>query len=601
MSHRWRLAILVVLAVAAGVFLVAAVAPFDLVRGRLDAVAGDGSAEPYTPQLHNRLQIYFSGLGLLIMAGGGLLILDGRRAKYERSFLTRLASDGRVLWHDAVAAFVRHAALLVGVLGVALIARAPYLTQPIRYDEAHSFVNYANWPAFVTVSTYQEPNNHIFHNVCVHAVTRLLGPAEWAVRLPAFLAGVLVVPAICLLGASWSGRAVGVLSALAVACSSPLIEYSSNARGYSMQGLLLVILVLVGQYAIRTSNAAAWGLMSLLAAIGFWTVPTMLYPYAMLITWLVLLWWWQRRSVSKSDALWKPLGGHVLLTILLTLGLYSPVLVVNGATPFVSSRYVESLSWTSFADRLPQLVVETRRLLFRDQSLVSVPLLMVGWLAVLRPGQLRRSAPPSLLLLSTGVCLALVIVQRVLPPACIWTPIWPLMLTIACCGLVSFTDNRQRKFRAVLCAAVVLLLCVVPMIQLTRSDSIRTSRETGTFPDAEAAVLWMIDSLHPREPVVTIVPSSAPLVYYALRHSLPLTHFEWPGGPNTRSDIALIVVNDDWGQTIAARPGSPEAAGLSGRETVRAGAEAAVGNPVSDASDRGSLTLFDQPVDCLLP
>ncbi len=540
--------------------LIAAALPFSAVRESLDAVAGDGSAEPYTPELHRRVTIYLGCLGVALLLVAAWLAWDLRSRNGRDAWLTRLARDGQSLGQAGLREWRDHRRTLLALALVGVLIRLPYLDLPMRYDEAHSFVNYANWPVFVTVSTYNEPNNHIFHNVCVHIVTRMLGSAESIVRLPALIAGVLTIPAVFLLGLCWGGRGAGVVAALAVACSSPLIEYSVNARGYSLQGLLLVCLVLLARYSLRHDNIASWSLMSLLAALGFWTVPTMLYLYSLLITWSVLLHFASPKSAPEHGRFWRRLCAHCAATMLLTVALYSPVLVVQGTAPFVSSRFIVPLGWREFVETIPSTLTSTTSLLARDLPLVSAGLFTLGWLLVLRPSYWQRCRAPGLLLLSLGACFTLVAVQGVTPPPRIWTPLWPLLLTISCCGLMSLVAGTGPRTRHLITAALLLLLCVWPLFRMVQRDTVRQSRETGTFPDAEVAVLWLRDSLESREPIVTIVPSSAPLVYYALRHQLPLVHFEWPGSPNTRSDQAIVVVNTDWQQSV------PEVLGALGLE-----------------------------------
>ena len=539
-----RALLILALAVAglaiAACFLAAAIS-FDAVRGYLDRLAGDGSAEPYTPQLHARLRVYFVCLGIGGLAAIGWLTVDVRRRGEGESLLARLRGDGRSFLSDAVALLRAHQGALIVLFFLGLLSRAPYLTQPIRYDEAHSFVNYANRPVYVTVSTYKEPNNHVFHSLCVHVTTRLLGDAEWAIRLPALLAGVLSIPATFLLGYACGGSAVGWSAALAVAASSALIEYSANARGYTLLCLVTLCLILLGRYNLRRQNAAVWWIMSGLAAVGFWTVPTMLYPYALVLVWICLE--KLRGSVDQAD--WRGLFVFVAGTIGLTLVFYSPILIVEGPAALVSNRFVEAPEWSEFWDRLPATLLATGQLLFRDLSLPALPLIGVGCLLALREVKGRRESAP-LLLLACSVCGVIVLIQHVLPPSRTWLFLLPIVLTVATWGLIPPLSSGRPRFRQAMLLAIGLLLVVDPLVRLARNDSVLQSKETGNCPDAEAAIVWLKSGLLPREPIVTIVPSSAPLVYYALRHDLSLEHFEWPGGPHTRDDVAVVMVNHAW-------------------------------------------------------
>src|SRR5450631_3222237 len=49
----------------------------------------------------------------------------------------------------------------------AVVLRIAHLRQPMRYDEAWTFVHYASQPLSVALSDYSFPNNHVFHSLLV--------------------------------------------------------------------------------------------------------------------------------------------------------------------------------------------------------------------------------------------------------------------------------------------------------------------------------------------------------------------------------------------------------------------------------------------------
>jgi hypothetical protein len=465
-----------------------------------------------------------------------------RRRGDSESHLAGLREDVGRFVEDGASLLREHWRPLIALVLLGLVSRVPYLNQPMRYDEAHSFVNYGNRPAYITISTYKEPNNHVFHNLCVHAVTRLLGDAEWVIRLPAFIAGLLMIPATYLLGYACGDRSVGWLAALAVAASSPLTEYSVNGRGYTLVCLITLCLILLARYNLTRPNRVVWGTMSVLAAVGFWTVPTMFYPFSLVLVWICLE-SLRRRCVSQAD--WHGLVTFVAWTIGLSALFYSPILIVEGPSALFSNRFVAAPEWPVFWDRLPATLSVTGQLLFRDVSLSGILLVGAGCLLALRPVSGRRSSA-TLLLISCGVCGVIVLIQHVLPPARTWLFLLPIVLTAAIWGLIPSPTTPRPGTRVAMRLAVGLLLVAGPLVRLSRNDSVRQSKETGNCPDAEPAIVWLKTGLLPREPVVAVVPSSAPLVYYALRHQLSLEHFEWPGGPHTRDDTAIVMVNYAW-------------------------------------------------------
>ena len=108
------------------------------------------------------------------------------------------------------------------------------LFQPIRYDEAATWIDYASQPLAQALSDYRFPNNHLFHTLLVHVSAALFGDSPWALRIPAFVAGVLVVPLVWAVGRALYSQSAGLISAALAATSASLTLYSTNARGYTM-------------------------------------------------------------------------------------------------------------------------------------------------------------------------------------------------------------------------------------------------------------------------------------------------------------------------------------------------------------------------------
>jgi predicted membrane-bound mannosyltransferase len=126
---------------------------------------------------------------------------------------------------------VRPAWLALLALGLAL--RLAYLGLPLRYDEAMTFLGLVDRPLLAVLADYS-PNNHLLHTVLAKLCVGLLGEEEWALRLPALLAGVLVVPSL-----AWvAGRVFGLVEGFAVAglaaATAWLVSYAVDARGYSL-------------------------------------------------------------------------------------------------------------------------------------------------------------------------------------------------------------------------------------------------------------------------------------------------------------------------------------------------------------------------------
>lgn len=174
---------------------------------------------------------------------------------------------GNPFWKDAV---------LLAVLVYGVIIRAVFLREPVRLDEFYTYFNYVIYPFRHILSTYDVPNNHVFHSILARIFYLLGGTSETVLRLPAFLAGCALIPAVYRLALSLGlSRNSARLAAFFTASSGGLIYYSVNARGYSLQALLAVLCTSVylsrGRGRLPLSASA---LLCALTVLVLYTVPT---------------------------------------------------------------------------------------------------------------------------------------------------------------------------------------------------------------------------------------------------------------------------------------------------------------------------------------
>jgi hypothetical protein len=106
------------------------------------------------------------------------------------------------------------------------------------YTASQAVIGVSLWNTATTVVVF---NNHIAYSLAAGITTQLFGPAEWAVRLPAFVAGIAMLFAVAWLGRLLGGRSTGLLSAALLALSPTFGEWSTSARGYSMLAMATVV------------------------------------------------------------------------------------------------------------------------------------------------------------------------------------------------------------------------------------------------------------------------------------------------------------------------------------------------------------------------
>jgi hypothetical protein len=537
------LAALMLLA-AVGLLAVASM-PFDAVRAGLDSAAPASFASRYSAAVHDALapRLRMAGLAALIVA----LLAWWFRARAasavvgtSRNALAELKST--IAYLKASLGDLPLPLLLVTAIAASL--RLFYLSQPMRYDEAFTYDEYAAQPIYLLLCKYDYPNNHIFHSLCVHLTTHAFGGDPWAIRLPALVAGTLLVPAVYLAGRALFNQRAALLSSCLVACSSLGIEYSTNARGYVLVALFFVLMLAAGALVARQRTVLGWGALSLLGALGFWTIPVMLLPYGAVMLWLALSGLCSRET---SEAYGRSFFRYFLTSAALTIGLtvlaYAPVLLVSGSTAVVGNKFVKPLGWAELGEGLSQSLPSTWALWHRDMPIVLPWILGVG-LAI---GAWRRL---SLVGATMLWCSLVVVAQRVSPFERVWLFALPLYLLVASAGLVqaieAFGASRQRLLIGAASTAVLLLGW-----QTIASQSIPNSTETGTLPSARELTLFLKDRLDSGDRVLARCPSDAPLEYYFKRHGVPRRYLiSGTDLPTWDGARLFVVVNRAHGQTL---------------------------------------------------
>ena len=255
------------------------------VLSRLNQYASDGAAT-FPEDIFNAII-----LRLRLLAVSSLItapVVWAFRARILE-YIQNVLSSGKSFFTDiklAASAVVtetnQHLLCLCSIFFIGFILRTCFIAQPIRFDEAYTYINYASKPLVFGLTLYSEPNNHLLNTFLIHICYVLFGNSLWALRLPAFCAGLLLIVSFYWWARIFADRNAALLSAGLIATSPVFIEYSTNARGYMLETLFFGLLLLLMHYLKRTDNALAWMLFSLCAALGFYTVPVMVYPFCMI-------------------------------------------------------------------------------------------------------------------------------------------------------------------------------------------------------------------------------------------------------------------------------------------------------------------------------
>lgn len=468
------------------------------------------------------------------------------------------------------------------VTAIGVWVRLVHLWQPVRQDEARTYIDFVLAPLGDALTDYSIPNNHLFHTLLAKASIGLFGDHLWSLRLPAFVAGVLLVPVTYVALRQLYGKDAALLGAAFASASSTLVEFSANARGYMILDVTVISLVAIGASILRRPRRWHWPAFVVLAAAGFYTVPIMLYPFAGIVLWLCVAVLWRDGRSGVRFVLTRILPAG-LATAFLTVALYAPVALRSGLDPLIGGKATTPLPFEQWVRTDRAFLKNAWRGWIRDLPTWVVFALVAAAVIGVLFARVRKEYRWIPVAATSVVALGLPAVQRVAPFARTWLYLLPLFLGASAAGIVYVLGRATSRSGRPAVGAVVPVAAVVIAgalsVGVVRSESVLRSVGTGAAPHAEAIADHLRDvRLRPGDRVAAVGPYLQPLEYYFSRKGLSLDRFlplcaprrgscAWPP-PATRR-VFVVATGTRPSQLVLARAGAPPGAWdeLRGRAT----------------------------------
>jgi hypothetical protein len=323
-----------------------------------------------------------------------------------------------------------------------------------------------------------------------------------------------------------------------VSTSALMIEYSAYARGYGIVAVCFLVLVLLGYRLVGPQDAGAWIVFAFVGSVGFWTIPTMLYPFGAVAFWVGL------RFLRSGETKRLP---QLLLcagaTALFTSALYMPALAVTGLDAVLANSYVARLPWQDFAQGiLPSLSYTWSQWSRGSGELISLAALVLLAATVVLQTRLTGDRPPFLWAVLGGI-IPVLLWQRVIPFPRVWTFLLPITAGSMAAGVslalqkaLSICGVRARPARTILVAALGAGLAIVT------ATSARAYDPGDTFESAEQTAEFLADELRDGDRVVVAVPAISPLEYSMGRVGISTWQLH---SPIEEARRLLVIVNED--------------------------------------------------------
>lgn len=442
--------------------------------------------------------------------------------------------------------------LLLVPLLVGIGVRLYFVWQPMRNDEAFTFLYFILNKIYYSFY-YLDVNNHVLHTLFVNMSCAFFGTSELAIRLPALLAGILIIPMVYFLCQRLNPRpSAGMFAASLVSIFPLLVLYSTNARGYTIIIFFMIALLVLSLDIIENELKAHKSLFVLTAALSIFCSPVSLFFLAGIFLWIILVSLTEnRKSLFSSILLVAKL---CIYTACLVIIFYSPVILTTGIAKTINKEVISQLSIHDLLLKeilpniksciingiaaivgiknispepvgellfsFPLYTLKVIHWMFRQLmepfSLLVIVMFIGGAIYSVRRHNTRLSMLITSLLL--GAVIVLVIFRK-LPPYRNWLyfiPIFSIFVDYFYCELLGNYSKVIKKM--VSCSLVIIMICFASYLVL--ANVIIEMPDTGSFPEAERVAIYLSKRIKYSDNVISSIPADYPLKYYIYRHGL---------------------------------------------------------------------------------
>ncbi len=542
------LVLAILVAVAGLALMIPAFLPYGNLKQLADSIRGDGNFQSLKESNALVFRLLLGSVALVLFAAA--YGIGSGRLKAVRLWLGRYSSDCiafikalKPSRSDGVAL----AALLL-ILAMASIFRLVRIYDAMNHDESYTFVVFSSTSLFNVLSNYHLPNNHVLNSLLIYISTHLFGIQPWAVRLPALLAGLLLIPATYALAKTVYDKYTALIGALLMAIFPGAILYATTARGYSLVALFTVLTLWLANFLRSSKNMFAWSLLVLFSTLGFYSVPVYLFPFGMTFAWLFVenVFTDPGEYGSRINFLkyWLLAG---LGTAVLVLILYTPIFIYTGADKVFANPWVTPKAWLGYIPSIPGHLLDVWQEWTSGFSPFWAYGLTLGFLlGLVFHRRLTRQRFP-LQIAAFAWIAALMLVQRPVGVTKIWVFLQaPFLIWCAAGWMGLLKDLRLGFARNVSVAAIVTSFAVL----IVAAGAIRVvpripSRWAVKGP-VENTVLFIKDQLGPQDLIIVNAPYDASIWYYSRLYGLTDSRFD----RRLPFDHLIVIVSHTDNQTV---------------------------------------------------
>ncbi|HMI06569.1 MAG TPA: glycosyltransferase family 39 protein [Flavobacterium sp.] len=234
---------------------------------------------------------------------------------------------------------------LAAILVLPVFASVYYaLAMPVSFDEAWTFLNFTQKGFAESVTHYPAPNNHVLHSLVTNVTYYIPFLSDlMKLRLPS----IFISLASLLLLYRFVSKHFDIKTALVVVGVSSVfflnIYYSYMSRGYSLVSLCFIAALYSAFNIVKADNEKRnWMYFSAFSIIGFFTMPSFLYPFITLNFFILV----SRHKNLRLQVISTAITGICVLL------LYLPIICHDGIMAIIHNRYVTPIGFAATATGL---------------------------------------------------------------------------------------------------------------------------------------------------------------------------------------------------------------------------------------------------------
>jgi hypothetical protein len=237
--------------------------------------------------------------------------------------------------------------ILIPAIGAVLVYFAWFL--PIHIDEAitHRYFAAQGWK--IAISTYPFPNNHVLFSFLASIFLKLPLEPLTAMRLVSVASALCNSALLYTIVKKFATPTWAILAVCAWVTSLGGFYYSIHARGYGLETTFILLCVYAilqrrGSHKEQTKHLLLFVMSS---ALGFFTIPSFLFPF------VSLLLAWALCGPEESNTISKKVRHGLVAgtgTSLITLLFYMPLFYYSGFGALLNNQWVDERKWTNLTN-----------------------------------------------------------------------------------------------------------------------------------------------------------------------------------------------------------------------------------------------------------